>query len=116
MKRNIIQSFVNKFNGSFKQLSPGDVDYKIFDKNGKLISYAQVEEQKDLSQPFVIKAERIVRLFNKRLNGVVIFGNEQESYYGKIEGLTGEVSSAKSFYSFNELVISYNDKSNFSSF
>lgn len=116
MKQNIIQSFVNKFNGSFKQLSPGDVDYKIFDKNGKLISYAQVEEQKDLSQPFVIKAERIVRLFNKRLNGVVIFGNEQESYYGKIEGLTGEVSSAKSFSSFNELVVSYRDKSEFVKF
>lgn len=113
MKKNIIQSFVNKFNGSFKQLSPGDVDYKILDNSGKLISYAQVEIVDDLSKPFIIKAERAVRLFNKRLNGVVIFGNSESLMYGKIDKLTGEVSPAMSDSYFSELTIIYKEKSVF---
>jgi hypothetical protein len=116
MKSNIIKSFTNKFNLSYSQLSPSDVDFKIMDSKGKIISYAQVEYQEDLSKPFVIKAERMVRLFNKRLNGVVIFGNKKEAYYGKIEGLNGEVSSSKSFSSFSELVISYENKDKFVNF
>lgn len=116
MKEHIIKSFVDKFNLKFNQLSPTDVDYKILDKSGKIIAYAQVEHQEDLSKPFVIKAERMVRLFNKRLNGVVLFGNQSEIYYGKIDRLTGVVTPAKHNSVFNELVICYNDKSTFLSF
>ena len=67
----------------------------------------------DLSKPFIIKAERAVRLFNKRLNGVVIFGNSESLMYGKIDKLTGEVSPAMSDSYFSELTITYKEKSVF---
>ena len=113
MKNDIIKSFTNKFNCSYSQLSPSDVDFKIMNSKGKIISYAQVEVCDELKDGFKIKAERAVRLYNKRLNGVLLFSISNQIYYAKIEDLAGEVSSTKHNSVFEELVISYKDLSLF---
>ena len=38
-----INYFVKRFDGSFKKLGPNDIDYKVFDKEGNLIAYAEVK-------------------------------------------------------------------------
>ena len=42
-EKKAIQTFVSMFGGSFQKLDPHDIDYKVFDKNGKLIAYAEVK-------------------------------------------------------------------------
>ena len=33
-----IEKFVSRFGGTFKKLGPNDVDYRVYDKSGELIS------------------------------------------------------------------------------
>jgi hypothetical protein len=116
MKSNIIKSFTNKFNLSYSQLSPSDVDFKIMDSKGKIVSYAQVEMVDSFSFGLTIKAERAVRLYNKRLNGIILFSDSKKTYYARIENLSGEISSDKLDYGFDELVITYKDLNQFQIF
>ncbi len=34
-----ITTFVKMFNGSFKKLDPNDIDYRVYDKEGTLVSF-----------------------------------------------------------------------------
>ena len=89
-----ISTFVNTFGGSFKKLDPQDIDYKVFDKEGKLIAYVEVKgriKTMRSSYPLPIAARKIVKLADKRLNPVVIWSCEDGIIYGKVEKLKGEI-------------------------
>jgi hypothetical protein len=40
-ERKAIETFVKVFKGSYKKLGPDDIDYRVFDKDDKLVSYLQ---------------------------------------------------------------------------
>jgi hypothetical protein len=42
-ERVAIEKFVSRFGGTFKKLGPNDVDYRVYDKSGELIAYAEVK-------------------------------------------------------------------------
>ena len=42
-ERRAIETFVSIFDGSFQKLDPFDIDFKVFDKEGKLIAYVEVK-------------------------------------------------------------------------
>ena len=89
-----ISTFVNTFGGSFKKLDPHDIDYKVFDKEGKLIAYVEVKGRirtMHNAYPLPVAARKIVKLADKRLNPVVIWSCEDGIIYGKIEKLKGEI-------------------------
>lgn len=89
-----ITTFVNTFGGSFQKLDPYDVDYKIFDKEGKLIAYAEVKSRIRTmhdAYPLPIAARKIVKLVDKRLPPVMIWSCEDGIIYGKVDKLKGEV-------------------------
>ena len=89
-----ITTFVNTFGGSFKKLDPQDVDYKIFDKQGNLIAYAEVNsiiKTMRNAYPLSAPAKKIVKLIDKRLPPVVIWYCEDGIIYGRPEVLVGEV-------------------------
>lgn len=89
-----ITTFVNTFGGSFQKLDPYDIDYKVFDKNGKLIAYAEVKGRiKTMysAYPLPIAARKAVKLVDKRLNPVMIWSCEDGIIYGKIDKLKGEI-------------------------
>lgn len=93
-EKKAIETFVNTFGGSYKKLDPLDVDYKIFDKDGNLISYAEVKSRVRSmyhAYPLPISAQKIVKLCNKRLNPIVIWSCEDGIIYGKVNKLKGEV-------------------------
>ena len=109
-----ITTFVNTFGGSFKKLDPQDVDYKVFDKQGNLIAYAEVNsiiKTMRNAYPLSAPAKKIVKLIDKRLPPVVIWYCEDGIIYGKANKLRGEVIYDNS--SSLELIIYYERQKEF---
>lgn len=93
-EKKAIELFVSIFNGSYKKLDPFDVDYKIFDKDGNLIAYAEVKGRirpMRTAYPLPIAARKVVKLMDKRLNPVIIWSCEDGIIYGKPTDLIGEI-------------------------
>jgi hypothetical protein len=89
-----ITTFVNTFGGSFQKLDPYDIDYKVFDKAGKLIAYAEIKGRirtMHNAYPLPVAARKAVKLVDKRLNPVMIWACEDGIIYGKIDKLKGEI-------------------------
>ena len=89
-----INLFVSTFGGSFKKLDPFDVDYKIFDKDGNLIAYAEVKgrlKPMSTAYPLPVAAKKVVKLTDKRLIPVMIWSCEDGIIYGKVNKLKGEI-------------------------
>jgi hypothetical protein len=93
-EKKAITTFVNVFGGSFKKLGPHDVDYKVFDNDGKLIAYAEVKgrlKSMKVSYPLPISLSKMSKLIEKRLNPVLIWACDDGIIYGKVFSLIGEV-------------------------
>ena len=45
-----IEKFVSLFKGSYKKLGHSDIDFRVFDKDKKIIAYAEVKGQKQYTQ------------------------------------------------------------------
>jgi hypothetical protein len=91
-EKKAIELFVKIFDGSFKKLDPYDIDYKVFDKEGKLISYVEVKGRiKALydAYPLPISAKKLVKLVDKRVTPVIIWACEDGIIYGKANELVG---------------------------
>lgn len=89
-----ITTFVETFGGSFKKLDPHDIDYKVFDKDGKLIAYAEVKGRirtMYYAYPLPVAARKVVKLIDKRLTPVMIWSCEDGIIYGKVDKLKGVV-------------------------
>jgi hypothetical protein len=112
-EKKAIQTFVSIFSGSFKKLDPQDVDYKVFDKDGSLIAYAEVTGRIRTiynAYPLPITAKKLVKLIDKRISPVVIWACEDGIIYGKANKLKGEIKWSNpldnSFYN-SELMVYY---------
>ena len=89
-----IARFVKLFNGSYKKLGPNDIDFRVFDKDKKIVSYVEVKGKgcvlKD-AFPLYVAARKLVKLCDKRLNPVVMWACEDGIVYGKVPELVGEM-------------------------
>jgi len=89
-----IKLFVSIFSGSFKKLDPNDIDFKVFDKDNKLIAYAEVKGRirtmRD-SYPLPISARKLVKLIDKRVSPVIIWACDDGIIYGKADNLYGDI-------------------------
>jgi hypothetical protein len=93
-EKKAIEVFVKTFGGSYKKLDPLDIDYKVFDKDGSLIAYAEVKGRiKSMNQayPLPISIRKLVKLMDKHLNPVIIWACEDGIIYGRPEKLRGEI-------------------------
>jgi hypothetical protein len=93
-EKKAIELFVSIFKGSYKKLDPFDVDYKIFDKDNKLIAYAEVKSRirtMKTAYPLPISASKLVKLIEKRLNPVIIWVCDDGIIYAKADSLVGEI-------------------------
>lgn len=110
-----ITIFVNTFGGSFQKLDPNDIDYKVFDKGGKLIAYAEVKGRirtMHNAYPLPVAARKLVKLTDKRLTPVVIWACEDGIIYGKVDKLKGEIKwggrpPRNNSFDDNELMVYY---------
>lgn len=114
-EKKAIQTFVSLFDGSFQKLDPYDIDYKVFDKEGKLIAYAEVKgviKRMYNVYPLVVAARKLVKLVDKRLTPVVIWACEDGIIYGKANKLKGEIlwggrAPRKNSFNDEELMVYY---------
>jgi hypothetical protein len=93
-KKKAIDIFVSLFGGSYKKLDPNDIDYKVFDKDNKLIAYAEVVVVVKTiynAYPLSVEAKKLVKLIDKRLSPVLIWACEDGIIYGKANKLKGEI-------------------------
>ena len=89
-----ITLFVSVFNGSYKKLDPQDIDFKVFNKEGSLIAYAEVKgrlKSMKSAYPLPVSLNKLTKLINKRLNPVLIWSCDDGIIYGKVHKLIGEV-------------------------
>ena len=89
-----INVFVNMFSGSYKKLGPNDVDYRVYDKEGELIAFAEIKgRKKDYSNayPLPVAARKLVKLADKRLNPVMIWACNDGIVYAKVKDLEGNI-------------------------
>jgi hypothetical protein len=93
-EKKAIETFVKIFGGSFKKLAPLDIDYKVFDKDGTLIAYAEVKGRlKNIktAYPLPVALSKLNKLIEKRLNPVLVWACDDGIIYGKVFSLVGEV-------------------------
>jgi hypothetical protein len=118
-EKKAISLFVNTFGGSFKKLDQFDVDYKIFDKDGNLIAYAEVKGRIRVirdAYPLPIAARKVLKLTDKRITGVIIWACDDGIIYGKVEKLIGQVrlggrKPREGAYNDDELMVYYEKQS-----
>lgn len=87
-----ISRFISLFEGGYEKLGINDIDYKVFDKNKKLIAYAEVKGRlKNISTayPLPIAARKLVKLMDKRLNPVLIWACDDGIIYAKLKDIVG---------------------------
>jgi len=114
-EKKAISLFVNTFGGSFKKLDRLDVDYKIFDKDGNLIAYAEVKGRIRVirdAYPLPIAARKVLKLTDKRITGVIIWACDDGIIYGKTDKLVGQVrlggrKPREGSYNDDELMVYY---------
>lgn len=93
-KKTAIDTFVKIFDGSYKRLDSSDIDCKIFDKDNRHISYAEivvVPKNMAIAYPLPILASRLVKLMSKRMTSVVIWACNDGIIYSKINTLNGSI-------------------------
>jgi hypothetical protein len=93
-EKKAIELFISIFGGSYKKLDPHDIDFKVFDKENKLIAYAEVKgrirSMRD-AYPLPISARKLVKLIDKRLSPVIIWACDDGIIYGIANKLYGEI-------------------------
>lgn len=108
-EKQAIELYLRRLGGSYKKLSPDDVDFRILGENKSVIGYAEVKvldtEMKD-SFPLTVKARKIIKLRDKRLHAVMIWSCIDGIYYLPIEGLVGRALWSEE----GELILSFDDK------
>jgi len=114
-EKKAIEAFVSLFGGSYKKLDPNDIDYKVFDKEGILIAYAEVKGRIRTihnAYPLPVAARKLVKLVDKRLAPVIIWACEDGIIYGKANKLKGDIkwggrAPRENSYNDNELMVYY---------
>ena len=120
-EKKAITTFVNIFNGSFKKLGPDDIDYRVYDSEGKLIAFVEVKGRiRNYSDayPLPVAARKLVKLSDKRLNPVMIWACNDGIVYSKIKDLNGSISwggrkPRAGSYNDQELMTYFNKADNF---
>ncbi len=108
-EKKAVELYLRRIGGSYKKLSPGDVDFRIMGENKSTIGYAEVNvldtEMKD-SFPLMVQARKIIKLRDKRLHAVMIWSCIDGIYYLPIEGLVGRATWSDE----GELMLSFDNK------
>lgn len=93
-EKKAIERFVSIFDGKYQKLGDHDIDYKVFDSKGTLISYVEVKGRKKNianAYPLPIGCRKLLKLIDKRLNPVVIWACDDGVIYAELKKLKGKV-------------------------
>ena len=116
-----IRLFVKPFNGKFQKLDDNDIDFKVFDKDNRLISFVEVKGRlKDLRDafPLPVAVRKLIKLSDKRINPVIIWSCNDAIVYSLVKDLVGKIKYSgrkprKGSSNDLELMAYFNNDSNF---
>lgn len=95
-----IDTFVKSFRGgpgSFKKLGPNDIDFRVFNYNGRVVAHAEVKGrlQRSGSFPLSVGLCKLGRLIEssgtERVEPVIIWACDDGIIYARLFHLTGEL-------------------------
>lgn len=113
-KEKAMDTFVSVFGGTYTRLTTGNVDYKLFSKDNKLIAYINVvvlPRSIRMAYPLPITARDALSLGDKRLCPTIIWACEDGLIYGKSKHLIGQAQWGMAVTSnpqLQEIMIYYN--------
>lgn len=105
-----IKMFTDKFGFTYKKLPPGDVGYRIYDVDNNLVAYAEgviVPRRITNAYPMPVLARKVMKLYDKRLNPVVIWVCDDGIAYGNINKLEGHVKIGQPLSGGEDIIIEY---------
>ena len=89
-----IRLFVKSFNGRFQKLDENDIDFRVYDNSGELISYVEVKGRlKDLKDafPLPVAVRKLIKLSDKRVHPVIIWSCNDAIVYSLVKDLVGKI-------------------------
>lgn len=89
-----IELFTSKFNGTYKKLGENDIDFEVFNSDGKLISYVEVKGRlKALKDafPLPVAVRKLTKLSDKRITPVIIWACNDGLIYSRVTELDGNI-------------------------
>lgn len=108
-EKQAVELYLQRAGGTYKKLSPDDVDFRLFSSAKSIIGYAEVKvlntQMKD-SFPLTVEARKIIKLRDKRLSAVMIWYCIDGIFYLPIEGLHGDALWSED----GELLLKFNNK------
>ncbi|NBU80765.1 MAG: hypothetical protein EBS55_03855 [Flavobacteriaceae bacterium] len=87
-----IKLFCNQYNLSYKKLESFDVDFALFNKENKLIGYAEVKGRlKPISKafPVYIAIRKLLKLQDKKSEAIIIWACNDGIIYAKAKNIKG---------------------------
>ena len=115
-----IELFVNSFNGSYEKLGEWDIDFKVSNSDGVDISFVEVKGRlKDIEDafPLPIAIRKVMKLYEKRLNPLIIWSCNDGIIYSLLKDLKGSIMYGgriprKGSYNDQEIMAYYELKDN----
>lgn len=93
-EKRAIELFVSKFGGSYKKLGEYDIDFRVYNKDGELVSYVEVKGRNrkiDNAYPLPISLHKLSKLQDKRLNPIIIWACTDGIIYARALQLYGKI-------------------------
>ena len=118
-ERKAIELFAKTFNLDFVKLTQSDVDYKMLDKEGRIIGYVEVKGRiRHMADafPLPIALRKLVKLMDKHMKPIVVWACEDGIFYADITKIRGTVMfggrTPRSGAHHDEEMMAYYDKQN----
>lgn len=87
-----IQTYTKTFGGTFIKLSQDDIDFKLVDEKGITTGYVEVKgrvrSMRD-AYPLPVAVFKLLKLYHKRLNPIIIWSCDDGIIYAKVNELVG---------------------------
>lgn len=115
-----IKKFCEIFRGSSRKMGPNDIDFKVYDRDGNIVAYAEVKgRHRPMASafPLPVGASKVVKLCEKNSTPVIIWACDDGIIYGKpmeIEGraVWGGRKPRKGSVNDQRLMIYYKEQEN----
>ena len=115
-----IEAFLKPFKGTCRKLGDNDIDFEVYNSDGIKLAFVEVKGRlKNIENafPLPVSVKKLIKLYDKKLNPLIIWACFDGIIYGKLRDLKGSIISGgrpprKGSFNDNELMAYYNDSVN----
>lgn len=115
-----IEAFLKPFKGTSVKLGDNDIDFEVYNSDGVKLSFAEVKGRLrniENAFPLPVSVKKLIKLYDKKLNPLIIWACLDGIIYGKLRDLKGSITAGgrpprKGSSNDNELMAYYDDSVN----